>query len=119
MRILELGTKEHTEIRVCDERGSGYANHHYEIIPVGDTERTAPFCCVNFQNGPIKENGVNGIHNEDLLCIVADRLIGFEAGRFACDENAAALKAVMYALSMLRIRTEKRKTRGVEGTNVK
>lgn len=115
MRTVAFGTQEHTRVLVCDKRGQGNANHEYKIqLTDGKTLEQ-----VNFQNGPVKEFGRNGIHNEDLLVIVADRLVGFQAGEYACAANQKALESVLDALKHLRIRTETRKARGVEGTNKK
>jgi hypothetical protein len=72
---------------------------------------------VKFQNGPIKEFGVNGIHQEDLLVIVLDRLQSFQAGEFNCRENALAITKIEEALHWLRHRTDDRNKQGVEGTN--
>lgn len=76
-------------------------------------------CDINFQNGPIKESGVNGISNESLLAIVEDRLLGFQSGQFACRENAIALTKLQEAMMWLQKRTRDRVARGVEGTNQK
>ncbi len=119
MRTLEIGTRKYTEVMVCDDPGQGNANHHYEIVPVGETDRTAPFCLIKFQDGPIKEFGVNGVMNEDLIAIVIDRMRGFQSGDFACRDNAIALTKLEEALMWLRNRTNEREARGVEGTNVK
>ena len=115
MRTITIGTQEHTRVLVCDERGFGNANHKYKIQLV-DGKTLGE---VHFQNGPVKEHGRNGVHNEDLLAIVADRLAGFQGGDFGCKENAAALESVLDALKYLQMRTEVRKARNVEGTNVK
>lgn len=72
---------------------------------------------IKFQDGPIQECGLNGWTNEDLLIIVADRLKSFQASRFACQENADALKDVNDALSHLNSRTKRRSVEGVEGTH--
>lgn len=69
-----------------------------------------------FQNGPVKENGVNGITNEALLAILIDRLEGFQQGPFECVENANALVYLRAALRWLKWRTLDRRERGVEGT---
>ena len=74
---------------------------------------------IKFQNGPIKEHGVNGITQEALLTICADRLRSFQAGAFACRDNAVALTHIETALMWLQKRTRERMSRGVEGTNVK
>ena len=74
---------------------------------------------VSFQNGPIKEAGVNGCHQEDLIAIVIDRLQSFQAGDFKCRENALALNHLEIAMRHLNRRTEDREKRGVEGTSAK
>lgn len=72
---------------------------------------------IDFQHGPIKEVGVNGLTNEVLLAIVKHRLEGFQSGPFACSENQGALESVNNALTILESRTKAREARGVEGTN--
>ena len=116
MRELNIGTKEHTKVVVMDERGPGNANHKYEIQPVDPTKHFI-LGSIRFQNGPIQENGVNGIHNEDLIAIVIDRLEGFQAGDYAHEANASAIALLREALAILRSRTDERKARGVEGTS--
>jgi hypothetical protein len=106
------------EIKVIDEPGQGGANHAYTIswanpIPDGPDG----FAVVKFQEGPIKEFGVNGITQEALLTIVIDRLRSFQAGSFSCRENAIALTHCEDALMWLQRRTAARIKRGVEGTN--
>ena len=119
MRTLNIGTRKYTEVKVLDERGQGNANHHYQILSADEGPGTprAMFCEVNFQNGPIKEAGVNGVHNEDLLAIVLDRLVGFQSGRYNCSENSKAIVAIREAMCCLNDRTKERERRGVEGTN--
>lgn len=100
-------------ITVMDEPGAGGANHSYAIDWPGN-RRT-----VDFQNGPIKEAGVNGVTQEALLAIVMDRLDSFQAGSFACDANQRARYHVGLALDSLQERTKSRIARGVEGQNIK
>jgi hypothetical protein len=120
-------------IEVTDEPGQGGANHRYEITGFDATGNASNFdlepdtagpkkVTVMFQNGPIKEFGVNGITQEALLAIVIDRLRGFQgelnnAGPFRCRENAIALTYCEEALMWLQRRTVARIKRGVEGTN--
>ncbi len=100
------------EITVLDEPGAGGANHEYMVeAPKGLT------CRISFQNGPIAEAGVNGVTQEALLAIVIDRLRSFQAGTFACRENALALTKIEEAQHWLLHRTRKRMERGVEGTH--
>lgn len=113
-------------IRVLDEPGAGGANHVYEITgfdaakhpglqPLDHVDRLG----ILFQNGPIKEAGVNGITQEALLTVVIDRLRSFQSGPFACDANQTALEHCSDALYALQSRTRERIKRGVEGTNKK
>ena len=105
------------EIAVVDEPGSGGANHAYEIRHT-ETDPSKSFVYgINFQKGPIKEAGVNGITQEALLAICADRLRSFQAGPFACRDNAVALTHIETAQMWLQKRTRERLARGVEGTN--
>jgi hypothetical protein len=106
------GLNEAINITVLDEPGAGGAHHAYELSGAGKTVR------LEFQHGPIKEAGLNGISNEALLAIVADRLECFQAGPFACKDNEDALGMVKGGLTCLLKRTKKRVDQGIEGTNV-
>lgn len=125
MRTLNV---DFLHVHITDEPGAGGANHRYEVHgfnTVSNQSRTdadALAHCTNelvilFQNGPIKERGVNGVTQEVLLEIVADRLRSFQAGPFANLYNACALDHVEKALEQLRARTKERESRGVEGTH--
>jgi hypothetical protein len=84
-----------------------------------DGVRETSLAEIHFQEGPIKECGVNGVCNEDLLAMVICRLEHFQKSEFACRENALAITKLEEALLWLRKRTMGRENRGVEGTNVK
>ncbi len=92
--------------------GPGNGRHFYAVYGVGDNKLLAN---IQFQNGPIFEHGVNGITNEILLEIVADRLRDFQRGPYPCPENESALQNVNAALDHLYTRTRNRQLRGVEG----
>lgn len=98
------------DINVLDEPGAGGANHVYHVTGFGSDG-----LMICFQNGPINEAGINGVTQEALLAIVADRLRSFQAGKFACRENAIALTKVEEAMQWLHARTRERMLRGVEG----
>lgn len=121
MRELKIGTNRHTTVAAVDEPGHGGANHHYEVLRVvPEPEGSEPqnvLEVILFQNGPVKECGVNGIHNEDLLCILIDRLEGFQRGEHASIENYHALNNLKAALAHLAARTKRRIGAGVEGTS--
>ena len=72
---------------------------------------------LDFQDGPIKEVGVNGLTHEVLLAVLADRLRRYQSGPYACEENATALNHICAAQGALLLRTQKRLQRGVEGTH--
>jgi hypothetical protein len=113
-------------ITVTDEPGSGGANHRY-VVEGFETGTNASLSEDNFepksrtvilfQNGPIPENGVNGLTHEVLLAIVSDRLRSFQKGPFSCKANACALTHIEEAQHWLQQRTIERMRRGVEGTH--
>lgn len=116
------------EITVFDAPGAGGANHAYEVEgfdlsknPSARDPEYGQYAAnsveIFFQNGPINEAGINGITQEVLLAIVADRLRSFQAGQFACRENALALTKIEEAMQWLHARTRGRMSRGVEGTH--
>jgi hypothetical protein len=112
------------KVTVTDEPGVGGANHEYLVTLPNwtrdpDGANGKGVWNISFQNGPIAEAGVNGLTQEVLLAIVADRLRSFQAGPFACRENALALTKIEEAMHWLHSRTLKRMARGVEGTHTK
>ncbi|MEI6100830.1 MAG: ABC transporter ATPase [Eubacteriales bacterium] len=90
------------------------APHHFIVNRVGDDCTVG---VIDFQEGPIKENGVNGVANEDLIAMVIARLQGFQNSEYACRENAVAVTKLEEALMWLRKRTLDREARQVEGTS--
>ena len=117
---------EQLTIAVTDEPGAGGANHRYEIAGFDLSKNVSfygshppPHIDVIFQNGPIAEHGANGITQEVLLAIVADRLRSFQASAYSCKENAVALTHIETAMLWLHKRTLDRMQRGVEGTSKK
>lgn len=101
---------------VRDEKGHGNANHDYLILQ-GDAN-SGRLGRIRFQNGPIKEHGINGVSDEVLLAILIDRLEGFQAGDYACPENAVTLANLQAAMQSMLRRTKARVAREVEGTSV-
>jgi len=66
------------------------------------------------QNGPIKENGVNGCQ-VDTLIHVAKHIIFHLNEKFPCDENKHVLNGLQSAINWLNERKANREFRGVEG----
>ena len=102
-------------LEAIGEPGPGGANERYEItyaVPPNFT--TLQHYPLSFQTGD-PADGINGISNEVLLAIVADRLEGFQEGPFACETNEVALGKVKAAIRILGTRSQEREERGVEG----
>lgn len=102
-------------IEVLDDPSHGNACHKYLIKDVDDSFRIN----IDFQCGPVKEFGLNGLSIESLLAIVEDRLLGFQSGDYSCRENAIALTKIQEAMMWLGKRTADRIARNVEGTSIK
>jgi hypothetical protein len=97
----------------CIERNT---TNSYRII-CSNSKRVLNY--IRFQDGPIKEDGVNGAQIEDFIGIMIDRLNQFQNSEFRCRENACAITKLEEALMWLNKRTQDRKLRGVEGTSNK
>lgn len=119
-------------IFVTDAPGEGGASHRYELSGFSVSNNPASIepdasysgaledgVTLFFQNGPIGVVGVNGITQEALLAICIDRLRSFQAGPYACRENAFALTKLEEAVHWLHARTLARIARGVEGSHEK
>lgn len=117
-----LYTSKYTRVFHEDSDEMHYnAPHHFKVHKVledGSIPRHLdPLQEVDFQEGPIKVVGVNGVANEDLINMVICRLQYFQESPFTCRENALAIEKLEEALMWLRHRTTERSQRGVEGTN--
>ena len=123
MRTVEIGSQRFTKAVAVDEPTHGNACHQYQVWTINPLSKTSSasselserVATVNFQSGPILENGINGCHHEDLLVIVLDRLQSFQKGNYSCRENALAITKIEEALHWLNHRTSNRQSRGVEG----
>lgn len=109
------GLNDAIKIEVMDGPGPGGANHLYQLS-VLTKDGTHKYCFINFQNGPIQEAGFNGFSQEALLAVLEDRLVGFQNGPYANDDNEEALDYIRKAMKALHRRTKERMARGVEGT---
>lgn len=120
MELLEMPTLTSKYTTVYVEKDFNYnAPHFFEVVKTGSEHGECDkLAIIHFQEGPIKECGVNGVCNEDLLNMVLCRLQHFQESEFKCEENQRAIEAIESALAWLRIRTDKRAARGVEGTHV-
>lgn len=122
MRILDtIQTKEKLNTVVAvDDIGPGGANHRYEIYANPVEKDSILVGTIQLQCGPRKEeNSKQGVIDTDLLEIVRDRLVAFQAGPFSSEYNAEALRGVLIALEALNRRVEDRIARNVLGKNEK
>lgn len=104
---------------VCHEKSFKFnAPHLFHVRSLRNPEGSDILGIVHFQEGPIKEVGVNGVTNEDLIAMVICRLEHFQKSEFSSRDNAMAITKLEEALLWLRKRTIGRENRGVEGTNV-
>ena len=94
------------------------APHNFIVYEKGDEPIPAKeLAVVHFQEGPIKECGINGVCNEDLIAMVICRLEHFQQSEYKCRDNACAITKLEEALLWLRKRTMGRENKGIEGTH--
>jgi len=111
-RMIETHGQADVEVEAIDQPGEGGASGKYRI-QTGERETR-----LVFQTATVAEAGRNGLTMEAVLAVVLDRLMGFQAGKFACAENAEALAGVKSALLALGKRTALRQAAGVEGRSL-
>ena len=115
-----LLTNKYTEVFHEDADQMQYnAPHNFKVTQALQQEGwpQAILAEIHFQEGPIKECGVNGVCNEDLIAMVICRLEHFQKSEYASRDNAMAIMKLEEALLWLRKRTINREERGVEGTH--
>jgi len=116
-----LTSKYTTVFHEEDDEMKYNAPHHFSVYGnatlTGNGDTFHHLQDINFQEGPIRENGVNGVCNEDLIAMVICRLEHFQKSDYTCRENALAITKLEEALLWLRKRTMGREQRGVEGTS--
>lgn len=90
-------------------KGKTLPNGQY--IEVNNGDNTIKF---TIQNGPVKENGVNGCQVDEIIKIAALMVEGLDK-QFSCHHNTKAVSYLEDALYALEMRKKDRKKRGVEG----
>lgn len=126
MKKLEhdLLTEKYTKV-YHEEEFNFNAPHTFDVVTekerLDGKEGTLPVAIqqIHFQEGVIKEHGVNGVMNEDLIAMIICRLEHFNQSEFRCRENSMAITKLEEALFWLRKRTMGIEKRGVEGTHTK
>lgn len=113
-----IPTNSPTNVAALDARdpGAGNARHRYAIQFGGPKD----VCIIQFQHGARGlPDSKPGVFDDDLLAVLQDRMEAFQAGPFACDENAAALAHIRAAREALGGRVAARIAKGVLGANEK
>jgi hypothetical protein len=75
---------------------------------------------ISWQNGPMGQGpnrNRNGAFVEDVIAACISRLDYYQSSKFACEENAHAIRHLRTALDALNVRSERRIAEGVEGTH--
>lgn len=116
MRELKNGLITQKYTKVMKEAEYEYNAPH--LFTVNNVETGEELCRIHMQEGSIKECGINGVANEDLIAMVIERLKCFQNSEFSCRENEMAIIKLEESLMWLRKRTMDREVRGVEGTSV-
>ena len=114
-----LLTTKYTTVYYDEDSINFNAPHHFMVTKTEKNEegQRELLSDIYFQCGPIKEHGVNGVNNEDLIAMVIMRLQCFQNSDYNCRENALAITKLEEALLWLRARTMGREKRNVEGTS--
>ncbi len=110
----DLITRKYTSVIYTGGKNNEKAPTNFIVLK---SEDNSELMKIKFQDGAIKENGVNGVMNEDVIAMVITRLAYFQTTDFKCRENACAITKLEEALMWLRKRTVGREKRGVEGTH--
>lgn len=106
LRILDSAINEHHPPVMVRGKKHNYAHNVFE----------ANDQIVRFQSGSPEKVGVNGLHNEQVLAMVIERLENFQASPLACESNKIALDHLKAAQEALLSRTKDRVERGVRNT---
>lgn len=110
-------TTDTTTVVAADGPTHGNACHVYEVRTKSTSEGFDVLATITFQQGPIKEHGVNGVQHVDLLAIIRDRLDFFQAGPFKSPGNEVTAGFVSAAMASEDNRTRRRVIAGTEGTS--
>ncbi len=105
--VLEYGALE------LLENGEGWSSPKNVIV-----DHRQNVISFKIQDGPIKENGVNGCQVDTMLATVKTIVEGLNKN-YPCKENEKAIEKLTEALMWMEERKRDRVARGVEGFNKK
>lgn len=90
----------------------GSASGHWDVV-AWDTGASRS-SQLYFQNGPVREHGINGVQIDDVLKVCLARLKMLNKS-FPCRENSLSITRIQEAIMWQQERTANRTTQGVEG----
>lgn len=76
------------------------------------------YISIQFQDGSVQENGVNGCQIEDVIDVLVERLQSLNVPPFNCRENSLAITHLQEAQNWLYRRTRNRVAQRVEGRTI-
>ena len=87
---------------------------HWDRVKMEGDAPGEPLLSIQFQNGPIKEFGVNGVQLTEVLkiCLARYKMLNKS---FPCRENSLAITNLQQAIMWDEERTAQRCRQGVEG----
>lgn len=121
------GVKELNGLKIMDETDRPVdSDGLIDWVEFDEMRKEIPVCIdhnanmISFkiQNGPIKENGLNGCQVSDMILIAKEIITGLN-NKFPCRENAITITKLDEALMWQKERTFNRTIRGVEGLSKK
>ena len=107
--------KEVTEINGVTVYTNNWTSGGDRHIEINHEDNAITF---KIQNGPIKENGINGCQVDEIIRTAKTIIEGLNY-KFPCRENSVAITKLDEALMWLEERKKDRIKRGVEGFNKK
>lgn len=114
------GLNEKIEITTDAADESGAAHLYELVIDVGGNGKAKSIGFVQFQKGPrLDPSSTPGATEAALLAVLIDRMEGFQAGPYACRENAIQLTKLQECMHWTRHRADERARRGVLGKSEK
>ena len=102
------------------DMNAGAASHVYDFLIECKDSEIRRVGRIQFQHGPRHDPGSKpGITEAALYTVLINRLRDFQAGPYACRENAIQLTKLEECLHWTKARADERARRGVLGRNAK
>lgn len=101
----------------CNEPRNRYRIGIHDGVANGEGYPLDVKATIRFQHGPLQEAGINGITEASLLAVVLHRYELFQDSGHSCAENVTVMFHLRAALEQIGLRSERRKAKGIEGTN--